>query len=148
MLYSLSIRNYLLFSRPLTRMTPHSFIAFPHMYQQRNLGIFSPKSSDSTAEPTAPTLATSTSHHSDATSPAGCPSIMQSAQQNFHTYNILIIGGSYAGLSAAVNLLDLHRGLQPRQSKEPYIHQRQLPKYSIKITIIDERDGFCTYDGP
>ncbi|KAG4291706.1 hypothetical protein FPRO06_12959 [Fusarium proliferatum] len=67
---------------------------------------------------------------------------MQSAQQNFHTYNILIIGGSYAGLSAAVNLLDLHRGLQPRQSKEPYIHQRQLPKYSIKITIIDERDGF------
>ncbi|KAL9562763.1 hypothetical protein ACKAV7_013115 [Fusarium commune] len=92
--------------------------------------------------PKTPTLTTSTSHHSDATAPSGYPSIMKSAQQNFHTYNILIIGGSYAGLSAAVNLLDLHRGSQPRQSREPYIHQRQLPKHSIKITIIDERDGF------
>ncbi|WJG35743.1 uncharacterized protein FOBCDRAFT_186369 [Fusarium oxysporum Fo47] len=96
--------------------------------------------------PNTPILTTSTSHHSDATAltaPSGYPSIMKSAQQNFHTYNVLIIGGSYAGLSSeTVNLLDLHRGSQPRQSREPYIHQRQLPKHNIKITIIDERDGF------
>jgi len=118
------------------------------MSQQRNLGVFSSKASDSMVVPNSPTLTTSTAHYSDATAPSGYHSIMKSAQQNFHAYNILIIGGSYAGLSAAVNLLDLHRGSQPRQSREPYIHQRQLPKHDIKITIIDERDGFCTHDGP
>jgi hypothetical protein len=38
--------------------------------------------------------------------------------------------------------------LQPRQSREPYVHERHLPNHDIEITIIDERDGFCAYDGP
>jgi thioredoxin reductase len=73
---------------------------------------------------------------------------MNRVQQDSPTYKILIIGGSYAGLSAAVNLVDIHHGLQPRQSREPYVHERHLPNHDIEITIIDERDGFCAYDGP
>ncbi|RGP77722.1 hypothetical protein FLONG3_4181 [Fusarium longipes] len=57
-------------------------------------------------------------------------------------FRVLIIGGSYAGLSAALNLVDLHRGLQPRQSREPCIQQDQLPNCDIEISIVDERDGF------
>lgn len=56
---------------------------------------------------------------------------------------VLIIGGSYAGLSAAVNLLDLHQGLQPRQSREPYLHHPDTPQFDLEIIIIDERDGYC-----
>ncbi|WZH50142.1 Apoptosis-inducing factor like protein A [Fusarium acuminatum] len=67
---------------------------------------------------------------------------MNRVQQDSPTYKILIIGGSYAGLSAAVNLVDIHHGLQPRQSREPYVHERHLPNHDIEITIIDERDGF------
>jgi hypothetical protein len=47
-----------------------------------------------------------------------------------------------------LNLVDLYRCLQPRQSREPYVHQSQLPGHNIEIKIVDERDGFCTYDGP
>ncbi|RGP60217.1 transcriptional activator mut3p [Fusarium sporotrichioides] len=88
---------------------------------------------------------TNTSHHCDTASlaaPSGQTSIMNRVKQDYPTYKILIIGGSYAGLSAAINLLDLQRGSQPRQSREPYMHQRQVPKHNIEITIIDERDGF------
>jgi hypothetical protein len=101
--------------------------------------------------PDSPTLTTTASLHSDATAltaPTGHPSTMSRAQQDSPTYKILIIGGSYAGISAAVNLLDLQRGSQPRQSRESYIHQRQLPKHNIEISIVDERDGFCEYSGP
>ncbi|KAM3526777.1 hypothetical protein NHJ13051_003303, partial [Beauveria bassiana] len=35
---------------------------------------------------------------------------------------IFIAGGSYAGLSAAMNLLDLSSGASPRQATEPYPH--------------------------
>ncbi|WYZ44795.1 hypothetical protein EsH8_VIII_000111 [Colletotrichum jinshuiense] len=59
---------------------------------------------------------------------------------------VLIIGGSYAGLSAAVNLLDLHQGLQPRQSREPYLHHPDTPQFDLEITIIDERDGYSLVD--
>jgi hypothetical protein len=120
------------------------------MSQHRNFGAISSKFSDSMVVPNSPTLTTATSHHSDTTAltaPSSHPSVMNRVQQDSPIYKILIIGGSYAGLSAAVNLLDLQRGSQPRQSREPYIHQRQLPKHNIKITIIDERDGFCAYGG-
>jgi hypothetical protein len=55
---------------------------------------------------------------------------------------VLVVGGSYAGLSVALNLLDLSNGLAPRfsGSKDPADISQQTP---VEVTIVDERDGFC-----
>ncbi|GAO14912.1 uncharacterized protein UV8b_05080 [Ustilaginoidea virens] len=58
------------------------------------------------------------------------------------TIRIFIAGGSYAGLSTAVNLLDLGQGLTPRMSQKKYEHHPELPRVKWDITIADERDGF------
>ncbi|KAK3179724.1 hypothetical protein K4F52_008894 [Lecanicillium sp. MT-2017a] len=56
---------------------------------------------------------------------------------------IFIAGGSYAGLSAALNLLDLADGQKPRMSGDPeYPHHEDLKNANLEITIADERDGF------
>ncbi|UKZ71647.1 uncharacterized protein TrAtP1_012598 [Trichoderma atroviride] len=55
---------------------------------------------------------------------------------------VFIAGGSYAGLSAAVNLLDLGDGLSPRMAHERYQHHPSVPKVKFQITIADERDGY------
>lgn len=56
---------------------------------------------------------------------------------------VFIAGGSYAGLSAAVNLLDLGDGFSPRMAHERYQHHPSVPKVNFQITIADERDGYC-----
>lgn len=58
---------------------------------------------------------------------------------------VFIAGGSYAGLSAAVNLLDLGDGLSPRMANDPYTHHPSVPKVKFQITIADERDGYCKH---
>ncbi|OAA47499.1 Pyridine nucleotide-disulfide oxidoreductase, NAD-binding domain protein [Beauveria brongniartii RCEF 3172] len=55
---------------------------------------------------------------------------------------IFIAGGSYAGLSAAMNLLDLSSGASPRQATEPYPHIPGFEKLDVEITLADERDGW------
>ncbi|KKA29548.1 hypothetical protein TD95_001664 [Thielaviopsis punctulata] len=55
---------------------------------------------------------------------------------------VLVVGCSYAGLSAALNLLDLTSGLQPRIGHSPYKHHPQATTLPVEITIVDERDGF------
>ncbi|KAL2886575.1 hypothetical protein HOO65_060405 [Ceratocystis lukuohia] len=55
---------------------------------------------------------------------------------------VLVVGGSYAGLSATVNLLDLASGLQPRIGHSEYKHHPEAKTLPIEITIVDERDGF------
>ncbi|KAI5291613.1 hypothetical protein KEM54_002890 [Ascosphaera aggregata] len=56
---------------------------------------------------------------------------------------VLVVGGSYAGLSAIVNLLDLCDGLPPRftSEKDPQVDEEQ--KAPVEVTLVDERDGFC-----
>lgn len=56
---------------------------------------------------------------------------------------VFIVGGCYAGISTAINLLDLARGYSPRLAHEPYIHHPDLPRLNLQITIADERDGYC-----
>lgn len=53
---------------------------------------------------------------------------------------VLILGGSYGGLAAAMNLADLCAGKPSRfglQNPQPG------SKVPLDITIIDERDGYC-----
>ncbi|KAK4108312.1 pyridine nucleotide-disulfide oxidoreductase-like protein [Canariomyces notabilis] len=58
-------------------------------------------------------------------------------------FRILVVGGSYGGLSAALNLQDLCRGLAPRCGPKPNEGEHvERPQYPVDITIVDERDGF------
>lgn len=70
---------------------------------------------------------------------------MGSIAPNQTPVRVFIAGGSYAGLSTAMNLLDLATGNSPRMSGEAYPHVAGFEKMDIEITIADERDGFCTY---
>lgn len=70
-------------------------------------------------------------------------SIMGSIPETTPVVRVFIAGGSYAGLSAAVNLLDLGDGLSPRMAREAYTHHPSVQKVNFQITIADERDGYC-----
>ncbi|RGP64181.1 apoptosis-inducing factor 2 [Fusarium longipes] len=67
---------------------------------------------------------------------------MGSLPEATNAVRVLILGGCYGGLSAAVNLLDLSQGYSPRMNSEPYTHHPDLPTFNIEITIVDERDGY------
>ncbi|KAJ4267370.1 hypothetical protein NW762_003475 [Fusarium torreyae] len=67
---------------------------------------------------------------------------MGSLPEASHAVRVLVLGGCYGGLSAAVNLLDLSQGYSPRMNHEPYIHHPDLPHFDIEITIVDEKDGY------
>jgi len=58
---------------------------------------------------------------------------------------VLVLGGSYAGLSAALNLIDLCHNRDPRCGKKTEDPQDTTALETIvpDITIVDERDGFC-----
>lgn len=53
---------------------------------------------------------------------------------------VLVVGGSYAGLAATLNLLDLCSGKAPRFTPDIEHFPKPVP---IKVTLVDERDGFC-----
>lgn len=58
-------------------------------------------------------------------------------------FRVLIVGGSYGGLSAALNLLDLSNGQRARFNYTPDA-KPPASRIPVHITIVDERDGFCT----
>lgn len=56
-------------------------------------------------------------------------------------FKVLILGGSYAGLSAALDLIDLTEGRAARRGENDVpTHGGNIP---VDITIVDERDGYC-----
>ncbi|KAK4142890.1 pyridine nucleotide-disulfide oxidoreductase [Dichotomopilus funicola] len=58
-------------------------------------------------------------------------------------FSVLVAGGAYAGLSAALNLQDLCRGLPPRCGEQPAEGEHTpTPLLEVDITIVDERDGY------
>jgi len=60
---------------------------------------------------------------------------------------ILVIGGSYGGLAAALNLLDLCSG-KPARFTAGSTEKLTAPKeisIPIQIKILDERDGYCEF---
>lgn len=58
-------------------------------------------------------------------------------------YRILIAGGAYGGVSAAVNLLDLSLGRSARLDPEKAPAEEARNGVPIEIHIVDERDGYC-----
>ena len=70
-------------------------------------------------------------------------------------FKVLVVGGSYGGLSAALNLQDLCHGRAPRCGPAPVegepvdvvegepVDVVERPQCAVDITIVDERDGFC-----
>ena len=60
-------------------------------------------------------------------------------------FRVLVIGGSYGGLSAALNLQDLCHGRAPRCGPAFTEEEERVerPHTDVEITIVDERDGFC-----
>jgi hypothetical protein len=59
---------------------------------------------------------------------------------------VLIIGGSYAGLSAAVNLLHLSRNTNTGLglSHQDSLISKDHEEVDLQVRVMDERDGFCT----
>ncbi|KAI5269864.1 FAD/NAD(P)-binding domain-containing protein [Aureobasidium subglaciale] len=58
------------------------------------------------------------------------------------TPKVLVIGGSYSGLAAVVNLIDLCNGKQPRFCSTSEDEASIKTKMPVDITIVDERDGY------
>lgn len=60
-------------------------------------------------------------------------------------YHVVIVGASYAGLSAALTLLTLKDGQPlPLRDYGDYSHLYGTTQVkNLRITIIDERDGCC-----
>jgi len=56
-------------------------------------------------------------------------------------FKVLVLGGSYAGLGAALNLLDLCEGRSPRFASQP-ADTSKFSKIPVKITLVDEKDGY------
>lgn len=58
-------------------------------------------------------------------------------------FKVLILGGCYAGLSSALNLIDLAEGRAARRGNgDVPAHDGKIP---VDITIVDERDGYCEF---
>lgn len=61
----------------------------------------------------------------------------------FEPFKVLVLGGCYGGLSAALNLIDLAEGRAARQgSGVAPGHNGKIP---VEITVVDERDGYCMF---
>jgi hypothetical protein len=59
-------------------------------------------------------------------------------------HRVLIVGCAYGGISSLVNLIDLAQG-KTRDTVYPVSDTTgRKTKNGVEITVIDERDGYCT----
>jgi ActR/RegA family two-component response regulator len=54
-------------------------------------------------------------------------------------FKVLVLGGSYGGLAAALDVVKLGKGISPTDYLE---YPANIPA-AVDVTIVDERDGFC-----
>ena len=57
---------------------------------------------------------------------------------------VVVIGGSYAGLSAALNLYDYCNGKEARARLHDPVGGSGIV-IPVEIKLVDERDGYCTF---
>jgi hypothetical protein len=55
-------------------------------------------------------------------------------------FKVLVLGGSYGGLAAALNILDLSKGSGIARGGFESPTKDVIP---VDVTVVDERDGFC-----
>ncbi|KAG7284031.1 hypothetical protein NEMBOFW57_010389 [Staphylotrichum longicolle] len=68
---------------------------------------------------------------------------MGSMPEPVNVTRVLVVGGAYGGLSVALNLQDLCRGLPPRCGEKPTDDEQVVvAQFALDITIVDERDGY------
>jgi hypothetical protein len=72
-------------------------------------------------------------------------SLKQPAAATIRQPHVVVIGGSYAGVSAVQNMLGLLHGGGLRPSPIPQRIPDLLPAVTPRITVLDRRDGFCQY---
>jgi hypothetical protein len=60
------------------------------------------------------------------------------------SFRVLVIGGSYGGLAAALALVDLSHGHIARFSSNPDT-KAPTHRIPIQITVVDKRDGYCRF---
>lgn len=63
--------------------------------------------------------------------------------ENLAPLKVLVIGASYAGLAAGLNLLDLCSGNPARFSPDDPVDSKPRVTQPVKIKFVDERDGYC-----
>ena len=66
-----------------------------------------------------------------------------SVKESISPVKVLVVGGSYGGLAAALNLLDLCKGKQGRCSRDVEAADGLRVNVPIQIKFVDERDGYC-----
>lgn len=82
-------------------------------------------------------------HHASVSSLPNTMGSQFDASAQPEPFKVLVLGGCYAGLSAALNLIDLSEGRAARQGNGVVpAHDGKIP---VDITIVDERDGYCTF---
>ena len=64
--------------------------------------------------------------------------------QGDRPHHVVVVGGSYAGLSAIVHLLALADGRKLPTGDNPLTGLDVRLRRRLDLTLIDERDGFCT----
>lgn len=80
-------------------------------------------------------------HHASVSHFANTMEVLSEVCPQPAPFKVLILGGCYAGLSAALNLIDLSEGRAARQGNGVVpAHDGKIP---VDITIVDERDGYC-----
>lgn len=76
--------------------------------------------------------------------PATMPSFQDLETENPPSVKVLVIGASYGGLAAALNLLDLCSGRPARFKPADDALDLKAPlPIPIEIKLVDERDGYC-----
>lgn len=76
-----------------------------------------------------------------------------STQKPTHAIRILVAGGAYAGVSFAINFLDLCQGRAARANYAAAATESSCAEEArkrgvvenVQVVIVDERDGYCMY---
>lgn len=75
--------------------------------------------------------------------PAATATTTKFSSTSTRTPHIVVLGGSYAGVSVVQNMLGLLQGRGLRPAPFPLRMPEVLPAVKPRITVLDRRDGFC-----
>jgi len=81
--------------------------------------------------------------------PSALPLTPPSEISGKQPWRILIVGAAYGGITALMHFIDLCNGKQrPDHRTDVPKFEGAIPERGVDVTVLDERDGFCTYHLP